>query len=73
MGTSPGNRRPRQVELPLQMHIGAPCVPVVEEGARVRAGEAVALPPEGALGAAIHASITGRVLSVSDRIVLEAE
>ncbi len=64
---------PRQVELPLQMHIGAPCVPVVEEGARVRVGEAVALPPEGALGAAIHASITGRVLSVSDRIVLEAE
>lgn len=64
---------PGRVELPLKMHIGAPCVPTVEAGAHVKAGDLIALPPEGALGAAIHASITGRALSVTDRIVLEAE
>lgn len=42
-------------------------------GDRVRVGRVIAQPPEGALGAIIHASITGRVVSVGERIVIEKE
>ena len=64
---------PLRVEIPVQMHIGAPAVPVVSPGDRVRAGDLIAQPPEGALGARIHASLTGRVESVGRRIVLVKE
>ena len=62
-----------RVEIPLKMHIGAPAVAQVCVGDRVRAGQCIAQPPEGALGAVIHASIDGRVVKVSDRIVIEKE
>lgn len=64
---------PERVELPLQMHIGAPCVPLVTVGARVELGELVAQPPENALGACIHASLAGRVERVEDCIVIVRE
>lgn len=64
---------PRRVELPLKMHIGAPCVPCIEDGCLVREGEMIARPPEGALGAVIHASLTGRAAVLPDRIVIERE
>lgn len=62
---------PDKVELPLRMHIGAPAVPVVAVDDRVRKGELIARAPEGALGAAIHASISGQVVQVGSRIVIE--
>ena len=61
------------VEIPLKMHIGAPCVALVAVGDRVKSGQLIAQPPEGALGAVIHASISGRVIAVGERIVIEKE
>ena len=40
---------------------------------KVRVGDCIATPAEGALGAAIHASISGRVAAAGERIVIEKE
>jgi Na+-translocating ferredoxin:NAD+ oxidoreductase RnfC subunit len=63
---------PSRVVLPLRQHAGAPSLPVVRIGERVRAGDLVARRPEGSLGAHIHASIAGRVASTDDSVVIEA-
>lgn len=60
-----GNYRPPQVRIPLQQHIGAPARPVVSDGDRVTAGDLLAQVPDGQLGAAVHASLTGRVSAIS--------
>ena len=62
-----------RVEIPLKMHIGAPAVATVAVGDYVRLGQCIAQPPEGALGARIHASIAGRIVAIDDRIVIEKE
>ncbi len=59
-----------KVTLPLKMHIGAPSVPVVKAGDRVGAGQLIAVIPEGKLGAVLHASISGKVASVSDQAIV---
>lgn len=64
---------PERVEIPVKMHIGAPSVPTVQVGDHVYHGTVIARPPEGALGAVIHASIDGRVVCVGQRIVIEKE
>ena len=64
--------QPAQVRIPLRMHIGAPSVPVVQEGEFVTAGQLIAKCPDGALGAAIHASISGKVVSVNDSIEISS-
>ncbi|MCP4119099.1 MAG: electron transport complex protein RnfC [Desulfobacteraceae bacterium] len=56
---------PSHVTLLLGQHIGAPAMPVVAEGDSVTAGDLVAEIPEKALGARIHASITGVVTKVT--------
>ena len=58
-----------RVRIPLKMHIGAPSVPVVKEGDGVQRGQLIAEIPEGALGARIHASIDGRVSTVTDTYI----
>ncbi len=63
---------PRRVVLPLKQHAGAPAVPAVQVGARVKAGDLVAAPAPKALGARLHASITGTVAAITDAIVIEA-
>ena len=65
--------RPDTVEIPLKMHIGAPCLPLVAPGDSVRAGQLIAQPPEGAMGALIHASMDGRVTRVDERIAITKE
>ena len=65
-------RDPTSVRLPLAQHVGAPAVPVVQVGDRVRPGDLVAEIPEGALGARLHASIAGLVRSVDPEIVIDA-
>lgn len=67
------NGDPARVEIPLNMHIGAPAQPVVSPGDHVTEGDLIAQPAEGALGARIHASITGRVEAVGSRIVIVKE
>lgn len=57
------------VKIPLKMHIGAPCVPVVVQGDKVSVGQMIADIPKGALGAKIHASISGTVTVVADSYI----
>lgn len=52
------------LRLMLQQHIGAPAEPLVQAGDEVRAGQLVAAPPEGKLGAPIHSPRAGRVAEV---------
>ncbi|MFW6065467.1 MAG: 4Fe-4S dicluster domain-containing protein [Planctomycetota bacterium] len=65
--------QPASVKLPLSQHVGAPCQPGVKVGQKVSVGEPVAIPPEKggkpALGAAIHASIDGKVTAVDESAV----
>jgi len=56
---------PPHVVLPMSMHIGAPCVPSVQVGDRVRIGDKVAEP--NGLGAPIHASVAGTVTKIEER------
>lgn len=62
---------PARVVLPLKQHAGEPARPVVRPGEKVRAGDLVAAPAEGALGARIHASIEGTVRDVDGAVVIE--
>ncbi|MDR2434077.1 MAG: SLBB domain-containing protein [Treponema sp.] len=57
----------KEVCIPLKMHIGAPCKPVVEKGVPVRAGTVIGTPQ--GLGAAVHASISGVVAEVSGEYI----
>jgi len=63
---------PRKVNILLKQHAGVPAVPVVKCGDRVRAGDLLAVPPQGKLGARIHASIDGVVTVNRDAVVIEA-
>jgi Na+-translocating ferredoxin:NAD+ oxidoreductase RnfC subunit len=63
---------PRNVKLLLKQHAGAPAVPVVKCGDRVRVGDVVAVPEAGKLGARVHASIDGIVTVTADAVVIEA-
>ncbi len=56
---------PARVTIPLRQHVGAPAEPTVTEGANVSEGDLIGRVPAGALGAAVHASIAGRVTSVT--------
>ncbi len=56
------------VRLPLKQHAGAPSVPAVQVGDKVKEGDPVAVPPPRQLGAVIHASIPGTVTGVTDTI-----
>ncbi len=62
-----------KVTLPLRQNVGAPAEPVVEEGSQVEKGDLIARIPEGKLGANLHASISGTVITVNgDSIVIQA-
>lgn len=56
---------PERVILPMQQHIGAPCVPVVRVGDHVDVGQLIA-DSDKYVSAPIHASISGKVTSVAD-------
>ena len=59
---------PEEVIIPLDQPFGAPSQPVVETGRRVSAGDLIARRPPDALGANLHASISGEVMAVGDSI-----
>ncbi len=54
-----------EVFIPLNMHIGSPSIPIVNAGDKVDVGDLIAKTPAGALGANIHASISGNVIGSS--------
>lgn len=63
---------PRSVTIPLKQHAGIAAAPVVSQGQGVRAGDLLAAPREGKLGARVHASLDGRVRLEADAVVIEA-
>jgi Na+-translocating ferredoxin:NAD+ oxidoreductase RnfC subunit len=63
---------PRSVRVLLKQHAGVPSIAVVKSGDRVRVGDLLASPPEGKLGARIHASIDGVCKLEDDAVVIEA-
>lgn len=56
---------PDQVVIPMQMHIGAPCVPVVKPGDTVAVGQLIG-DTDKFVSAPIHASISGTVKAIND-------
>ncbi len=54
---------PKEVQIPLSMHIGAPAAPVVKAGDTVLVGDVIG-ESSGFVSAPVHASISGRVKSV---------
>lgn len=65
--------KPRTVVIKLRQHIGQPSEARVAAGETVKKGQLIAAAPENKLGANIHASIDGRVTSVTgDAIVIAA-
>lgn len=61
--------RPKSVTLPLAAHVGAPAKPIVREGDRVRRGDVIGTVDDSQLGCPIHASIDGRVTTVTQRAI----
>ena len=57
---------PDQVSLPLSMHIGAVCEPLVKEGQEVRMGQIVG-DSQSPVSAPIHATVSGKVIAVEPR------
>ncbi|HCM89712.1 MULTISPECIES: 4Fe-4S dicluster domain-containing protein [Vagococcus] len=60
---------PDEVFIPLKMHIGAPCQPLVKKGDQVIKGQLIAEMEDGKLGAPIHASISGTIICTSDSLI----
>ncbi len=64
---------PRSVSIKLQQHVGKPAAAVVKQGAAVKTGDVVGRVNEKDLGASVHASIAGKVASVTqEAVVIEA-
>ncbi len=63
--------QPTEVNLPLAQHVGAPSVPVVKPGDRVKQGQLIAEIAKDQLGARIHASIEGTVTAVNGSIRIQ--
>ena len=58
---------PEQVILPLSQHVGAPCAPAVHKGDLVKMGQVVGQ-MRGYVAAPIHASVSGEVVAVEERL-----
>lgn len=62
-----GIQKLARVRIPLDKHTGAPALPKVVPGERVKMGDVIASSPLDKLGAIYHASIAGEVTEVTDR------
>ncbi len=58
-----------EVAIPVSQHIGAPAEVIVSKGERVLAGQLIAK-ANGYISANVHASISGEVVAIEDRVVL---
>ena len=56
---------PAQVVIPMSMHFGAPCTPIVSVGDYVKVGQKIG--EFKGLGAPIHASVSGKVVAIEPR------
>lgn len=62
--------KPKSVRIKLNQHIGAPSIPKVKVGDKVKVGQLIADIPEKALGACIHASIEGTVSAIENQAIV---
>ena len=58
---------PKTVFIPISQHLGVPAVPVVEKGAKVKAGQLIAK-GEAFISANIHSSVSGTVSKIDEVI-----
>jgi len=56
---------PGQVTILLNQHLGAPAIPLVQRGDRVKTGQLIAK-AAGYVSANIHSSVTGKVLKLDE-------
>jgi Na+-translocating ferredoxin:NAD+ oxidoreductase RnfC subunit len=63
--------QPERVRILLKQHLGLAAVPVVSIGQLVNRGDVIAEIPDKALGARVHASITGIVSAIDQAIIIE--
>ncbi|WP_042338981.1 4Fe-4S dicluster domain-containing protein [Desulfosporosinus youngiae] len=61
-----------QVEIKLRQHAGAPSQAIVQIGQQVQKGDLIAVTPDKALGANIHASISGVIKEITDSIIISS-
>ena len=61
-----------RVRIPLNRHIGAPSIPSVKDGDRVKVGDLVAVASDG-LSVNQHASLSGRVSVGMNEIIIDAD
>ena len=64
-GSSPSEviPTPEKVRIPMQMHIGAPCKPLVKVGEQVLVGQKIG-DSDAFISAPIHATISGKVTAI---------
>ncbi|MDO4617978.1 MAG: 4Fe-4S dicluster domain-containing protein [Clostridia bacterium] len=63
---------PKVVYIPTKQHVGAPAIPCVKVGDKVKRGDLIAKTPENVLGTTMHSSIDGTVVEVTDfRVVIK--
>lgn len=71
---SPGKFLPQAVCIPLLQHLGRPAHPIVQPGDLVEEGQLIGeISGDAAIGANIHASISGRVLSVDKTVCIKRQ
>ena len=57
---------PKTLVFPMSMHMGAPAIPVVAVGDRVKVGQVIGL-QDGFISAPVHASVSGTVVAIEER------
>jgi len=57
---------PRQVIIPVRMHIGAPAEPIVKKGDKVKTGQLIAN-SSAPVSSNVHSSVSGTVVDISDK------
>ncbi len=57
----------KTVRIPMSMHVGPPCTPIVKKGDPVLVGQVIG-EPSGPLAVPIHASVSGTVVSVKKEV-----
>jgi len=61
-----------QVEIKLRQHVGTPSQAIVQIGQQVQKGDLIAVTPDKALGANIHASISGVIKEITTSIIISS-
>lgn len=56
---------PRIIKLPMSMHMGAPCTPLVKAGDIVKVGQKIG-DSDAPFSVPVHSSVSGKVIAVSD-------